>query len=95
MPAEIVEDAAHVSAVTGLLVEILRALAIRARHEPLPLALGDRGCTEVDVGRRDRVAQPVDQLQGALDVTARCAEVALTLVAAGAPAATWHEGDRN
>src|SRR6185503_17217285 len=84
--AEIVEQLADVGLVGELLVLGLRALGIRAGEHPVPRALRDQRSLEIVVGDRSAVIQAFGELERPLDVFAGSLPVALTAVAARAPA---------
>ena len=84
-PAEVVQEPADVGAVGELLVLRLCLLGIRAREHPVAVALGEHRGLEVRLPERPAVLHRVGELERALDVLARCLEVALPAVAARAP----------
>ena len=82
--AEIVQQTGEVPLVVQLLVEALRSLGVASREHPVAHALGDERGLDVDVGHRRAVVERLSELERALDVLARCLEVALAPVAARA-----------
>ena len=68
-----------------LLVELLGTFGKGPGTKPLPVPLGDERRLERDVRNRQRVVEPLGELERELDVLARGLEVALTPGAARTP----------
>ena len=68
-----------------LLVELLGTFGKGPGTKPLPVPFGDERRLERDVRNRQRVVEPLGELEGELDVFARGLEVALTPGAARTP----------
>src|SRR5829696_1574903 len=83
--AEVVQQPADVLPVCKLFVLGLRALGVRARQNPVAVALGEQRRLEVDLAERLRVLLRLGELERALDVLARRLVIALAAVAARAP----------
>src|SRR5213592_4501124 len=83
--AEVVEQPADVSLVVDLLVGLC-ALRVVARLDPVPHPLADKRSLEERIRGLPRIVERLCELERALDVLARCFEIALAPIAARAPA---------